>query len=284
MSIAERAARVGAVVALVALASLPIAGRADQKPLWEAGLGVGGLWLPDYRGSDESRGYVLPFPYLIYRGDSLKADREGVRAEFLDDDRVRFEIAVNASQPVRSSSNRARQDMPDLKGSFEIGPALSVNLWRDADRKARVDFRLPVSVGVTLGGGFQGIGWQTSPRVNLDVSDPFGQAGWNLGIATGPVFQSRRRNAYFYDVTPDYARPDRPAYRSSGGYAGSQFVVALSKRFERWWVGGFVRADTLKGATFEDSPLVSKRSAFAAGLGAAYVFGQSARMVEVADR
>ncbi|MEO8938762.1 MAG: MipA/OmpV family protein [Burkholderiaceae bacterium] len=264
-----------------AFASLVCAAvHAESRPLWEAGVGAGVLLLPDYRGSDESRAYLLPFPYFIYRGEFFKADREGVRAEFLDNDRIKLELAVNASQPVRSSSNRARDGMPDLKGSFEIGPSLAINLARSDDRTVRLDLRVPVSTGVTLGGGFQGIGWQTAPRLNVDVGNVLGYAGWNLGLAAGPIFQSRKRNAYFYDVTSDYVRPDRPAYRSSGGYAGSQALAALSRRFQRFWVGGFVRADTLRGASFEDSPLVRRRSAFAAGIGAAYVFGQSSKTVE----
>lgn len=278
---AARALRVAFATGLVAGAVLA---HAEPRPLWEAGVGAGVLYLPDYRGSDESRAYLLPFPYLIYRGAFVKADREGVRAEFLDNDRIRLEMAVNASQPVRSSSNRARDGMPDLKGSFEIGPSLSVNLLRSDDRRTRVDLRIPVSTGVTLGGGFQGIGWQAAPRLNLDIGDVgaalVGATGWNLGLAAGPIFQSRKRNAYFYDVPTEYARAGRPAYRSSGGYAGTQFVAALSKRFDRYWVGGFVRADTLKGATFEDSPLVRRRSALAAGIGLAYVFGQSTQRVD----
>lgn len=267
----------------MALAALVVAGaaRADPQPLWEAGAGVGALWLPDYRGSDESRGYVLPFPYLIYRGDILKADREGVRAEFLDTDRIRFEVAVSASQPVRSSSNRARQGMKDLLGSFETGPALDVILSRSDDRRLRLDLRVPVSYGVTLGGGFQGLGWQTSPRLNLDVADAAGYRGVNLGLAAGPVFTTRARNAYFYDVTGDDVRPGRPAYRSTGGYAGSQVLAALSKRFGNYWVGAFVRADTLSGATFDDSPLVRRRSYVAAGIGFAWIFGKSKELVDV---
>lgn len=278
---AARALWVAFATGLVAGA---VPAHAEPRPLWEAGVGAGVLYLPDYRGSDESRAYLLPFPYLIYRGAFVKADREGVRAEFLDNDRIRLEMAVNASQPVRSSSNRARDGMPDLKGSFEIGPSLSVNLLRSDDRRTRVDLRIPVSTGVTLGGGFQGIGWQAAPRLNLDIGDVgaalVGATGWNLGLAAGPIFQSRKRNAYFYDVPTEYARAGRPAYRSSGGYAGTQFVAALSKRFDRYWVGGFVRADTLKGATFEDSPLVRRRSALAAGIGLAYVFGQSTQRVD----
>jgi outer membrane scaffolding protein for murein synthesis (MipA/OmpV family) len=274
--------RLASCAALVAgLVAIPV--HAVERPLWEAGVGLGGLWLPDYRGSDESRGYVLPFPYAIYRGEILKADREGVRAEFVDSDRIRFEIAVNASQPVRSSSNEARQGMPDLKGSFEVGPALVVNLARSEDRAMKLDFRLPVSTGVTIGGGFKGIGWQTSPRLNLDVFDVGGWSGLNLGLAAGPIFQDRRRDAYFYDVADPYVRPGRPAYRSGGGYAGAQLLGALSKRFDRYWIGAFARADTLAGATFEDSPLVRRRSYFAGGIGFAWIFGQSRETVDVVE-
>ena len=273
--------RVGFALLLVAVGS--DLAHADEKPLWEAGAGLGVLSLPDYRGSDESRVYALPFPYLIYRGDFFKADRDGARVQFLDTDRIRFEVAVSASQPVRSSNNQARQGMPDLKGSFEAGPALDVILARSEDRRIRFDFRLPVSTGVTLGGGFKGIGWQASPRLNLDIGDVAGVAGLNLGLATGPIFNSRKRDAYFYDVDSEYVRPGRPAYRSDGGYAGAQVLAALSKRFGRYWVGGFVRADTLQGATFADSPLVRRRSYVAGGFGVSYVFDQSRQMVDVAE-
>jgi outer membrane protein len=279
-------ARAG-IAAIVGAGLVNGSARADERPLWEAGAGIGLLALPDYRGSDESRGYVLPFPYLIYRGDILKADREGVRAQLLDNDRIKFEFAVNASQPVRSSSNQARQGMPDLKGSFEAGPALVVNLVRSESRKTSLDFRLPLSTGVTLGGGFKGIGWQAGPRLNLDVYDAgesiVHEAGWNLGLAVGPIFQNRKRNAYFYDVQSEFVTANRPAYRSSAGYAGTQFLAALSKRYDRFWVGGFVRADTLHGAVFEDSPLIRRKSYFAGGVGVAYVFGQSTQTVEVSE-
>ena len=269
------------LICAICLASASFSANAEEKPLWEAGLGVGALILPDYRGSDESRAYLLPVPYLIYRGQFFKADRDGVRARFLDSDRVKLELAVNASQPVSSSSNRTRQGMPDLKGSFEIGPSLSINLARSEDRRARLDLRVPVSSGVTLGSGWRGIGWQASPRLNLDIENPGGYAGWNLGLAAGPIFQNRQRNAYFYDVPEQFARPGRPAYRSSGGYAGTQFIAALSRRFDAYWVGGFVRADTLSGATFEASPLVRQKHYVAAGIGFAWVLGKSSERVRV---
>jgi len=45
---------------------------AELRPEWEFGIGATAFTFPDYRGSDESRGYLLPFPYLIYRGDVLR--------------------------------------------------------------------------------------------------------------------------------------------------------------------------------------------------------------------
>ena len=58
---------------------------AVQRPLWEIGLGVAGLRVPDYRGSDQSRTLWFPVPYLVYRGQWLRADREGARAVLLED-------------------------------------------------------------------------------------------------------------------------------------------------------------------------------------------------------
>ena len=256
-----------------------------ELPLWEAGLGIGVLSLPDYRGSDQSRLYALPLPYLVYRGAIFKADREGARAELFDNDRIKLELSVNASVPVSSKKNRAREGMPNLNGSFEIGPALNVNLYRSDDRRFKLDFRIPAVFGISPGASSQrSLGWQAAPRLNLDVRD-FGAArfgpGWNLGMLAGPIFATRQRNAYFYDVAPQYATPTRSAYRSAGGYAGTEFIAALSKRFPDYWVGAFVRYDTLSGATFENSPLVRKKNYLAAGIGVAWVLGQSGRRVPV---
>ncbi len=57
-------------------------GHAELKPLWEAGLGIGAVTFPDYRGSDRTQTYMLPVPYFVYRGEFLKADRNGLRGLF----------------------------------------------------------------------------------------------------------------------------------------------------------------------------------------------------------
>jgi hypothetical protein len=60
-----------------------------------------------------------------------------------------------------------------------------------------------------------------------------------------------------------------------------QFLVALSKRFPSYWIGGFARYDTLKGASFEDSPLVTSKRYAAAGIGISWIIGASKQRVPV---
>ena len=64
----------GVTLALVVL-SAPLT--AEEMPVWEAGLGVGGIVSPSYRGAEDFSAYALPLPYFIYRGRFLKADRDG---------------------------------------------------------------------------------------------------------------------------------------------------------------------------------------------------------------
>ena len=261
--------------------TLASAATARDEPLWEAGIGVAGVHFPDYRGSSHSRNYALPAPYVVYRGDFLKADRNGLRAMFFKDDRFDVNLSLGASLPVHSSDNPARAGMPDLRPSIELGPSLAATLWRADDSRMKLDARIPLRAAMTIESHPRFIGGQVYPHLNLDIHDPAGFTGWNLGLAAGPIFTDRRYNQYFYDVAPRYATASRPAYTASGGYGGMQFLAALSKRFPRFWVGGFARYDTLSGAVFESSPLVTSKRYFAGGLGVSWIVGESSQRVEV---
>jgi len=254
-----------------------------QLPLWEFGLGMTALSFPDYRGSDHQRAYVLPLPYFVYRGKIFQADRDGLRGVFFDNDFAELNLSVAASLPVDSDGNDARRGMPDIDPTFEIGPSLELHVWRSADRRIALDLRLPARLAVAVGNEFRDAGLVFTPFVNLDVTDPFGGQGWNLGLLVGAIYGNRRQNAYFYDVAEAYATPERPAYSSDGGYGGTKFIAALSKRFDRYWVGSFVRYDTLVGAVFADSPLVNQRYAWAAGVGIAWILGKSSTTVPALD-
>ena len=268
-------------VAILLVASL-VDGQAmaAEKPLWELGIGMSALSFPDYRGSDESSFFAIPFPYVVYRGTFLKADKDGIRGAFFDNDRIELNGSVGASVPVRSDDNRARQGMPDLQPTVELGPSLDLNLWRTLDRRYELDLRLPVRAAVTVIGGMDYVGWEFSPRLVLDVSDVAGLVGWNLGLLAGPIYGSERSHDYFYSVAPQYATADRPAFDAAAGYAGSQVLVSLSKRYPKYWLGAFARWDSLEGAVFADSPLVRQQNYFAVGVAIAWILKESSKMVE----
>jgi MipA family protein len=257
---------------------------AAELPLWEAGAGVATLSFPDYRGSDERRLYLLPMPYLVYRGDLIKADREGVRGQFFDIDRVRLDLSANASVPVDSSANSARAGMPDLAPTVEIGPSVQFRLLGSPDKDVELDLRLPVRAVIALGPSrIHDVGWVFQPLLNVDFRDSLPGGGWNLGIAFGPLYGDRRYHSYYYDVAPEFATASRPTYAASGGYSGMQLTAAISKRFPSFWVGAFARMDALADATFEPSPLVRQTQSFSAGMGIAWILSHSDRTVEARE-
>jgi outer membrane scaffolding protein for murein synthesis (MipA/OmpV family) len=270
-------------VALILSALIVMTAHAEEKPLWEAGLGIGALVFPDYRGSDETTVYPVPVPYFVYRGKFLKADREGVRGELFDRKYAELSISANATIPVASEDNAARRGMRDLKPTVELGPSLDLHLWRTPDERIKLDLVMPLRAPLTVEASPRSIGLVFAPRINLDIADVAGYSGWNFGVGTGPVFADDKFHSYFYTVTARDVRADRPAYDADGGYSGWHFLAALSKRFPRYWVGGYVRYDTLAGAAFVDSPLVKRQSYLAGGIGIAWMIGESSRLVETDD-
>lgn len=271
-----------AFLTLAPLLAVPAVAATD-KPLWEAGAGVGVLSLPAWRGADETRNYVLPVPYFTYHGRFLRADRHGIRGVLFDSDRIDLGISLAASPPVGSDRSGARAGMPDLDATAEIGPQLDLILWRSDSHARSLKLILPLRSAFTLSGSPRQEGWVFSPALNLDITDMAGLPGWNLGLRSGPLFASRRQHAYFYEVTLAQATATRPAYAADGGYSGSQFLVSLSKRYPGYWVGGYARYDALQGAAFENSPLVSRSHYLAAGVAVTWVFGESSQRVTVDD-
>jgi MipA family protein len=254
---------------------------AAGEPLWELGLGVAAVRFPDYRGSDQMSTYALPLPFVAYRGRFLRADRDGARAILFAGRRVVVDMSLSASVPNKSKNNDARRGMPDLPGTFEIGPNLNVELWQSSDSKLKLDLRLPVREAVTIETSPRAIGVTFSPSLNLDVRGFAGR--WNLGLLAGPLYADRRYHERFYGVAPEFASAARPTYSAPGGYAGWRATTAFSRRLGNAWIGGFVRYDDLHGAAFAPSPLVRRETSVTAGFGVSWIFATSSQRVVTDD-
>lgn len=259
-------------ILIAGLAALPAG--AGELPRWEIGLGVGGLSIPDYRGADQRRNYVLPLPYAQYRGDVFRIDREGAHGKLFTTDRVKLEISLAAGPPAKSDRNDARAGMPDLDPTVEAGPSLQLYLARNAARDRVLSLQLPLRTAAAVNlHHVQRIGWIFAPNLNFDALNLRG--GWDLGVAVGPIYANEDYHDYYYQVTPELATAARPAYDARGGYSGSRLTLTASRRFPKYWVGAFARYDNLSGAVFEDSPLVKRKDSFMAGVGIAWILAQA---------
>jgi outer membrane scaffolding protein for murein synthesis (MipA/OmpV family) len=271
------------IVALLVLSFLsPGPAICEEKPLWELGVGLGLLQMPDYRGSDENRLYILPYPYVIYRGDILKVEEQNISGQIFKTDRILLDFSGYGAVPVKSSNNSARTNMQDLDPTFELGPSLTIKLRESKEDKYKLDLSLPVRAFFST--DFSSVsheGWMFSPRINFMKDDLIPDTGLNMGISVGPIFADSGYHAYFYTVEPAYATAARPAYSAGGGYSGSTLTLGLDKSYKQFIFFAFVSAEFLQGASFENSPLVKRETSFMSGVSIAWIFFKSAENVNV---
>ena len=254
---------------------------AEEKPLWEIGAGLTVLNLPNYRGSAETDLLTLPFPYLVYRGKKFRMDRNGMRGNLFNNDRLSLEISASASPPVNSSDNPLRESMPDLDPTFEIGPRLKLVL-KNYDNAAKLSLEMPLRA--MLSTDFTNLryqGWLFHPNLNLDI--PHLYNGWKLGIQLGPIYGNSQYHDYFYGVDSSFATATRQQFTTKSGYSGFAFLTAATKRYEHLWVGAFLRYDNLSGTDISSSPLVNDNETLIMGAAIAWVFSTSSSLVAVDD-
>lgn len=253
-------------------------GSRRELPVWELGVGVSAISLPDYRGAESRRRYVVPFPVFVYRARHLHVDRNGIRADLWDNRRLELDLSVGMSAPVRSDPDGIRAGMPRLRPLLELGPRLIAHLWSGDAGRQRLQLQLPLRLAMPLG-KLQQTGWVLSPTLHMQVDHVAGFRGWTLSGWAGPVFATRAYHQYYYRVSAGHARAGRPAYEASGGYGGMQYSLTLNKRYPDYWLAAFMRLDQVSGAVFEESPLVRRRSGLTAGLVFGWLFRRSAETV-----
>jgi outer membrane scaffolding protein for murein synthesis (MipA/OmpV family) len=272
------------ILLLFLIILFPVRALGDEKPLWEIGVGLAVLQMPDYRGSDEYRGYLLPYPYLVYRGDILRVERERISGRIFETDRLLLDISLNGSVPVDSSDNQARRGMPDLDPTFEIGPSLNITLLEN--RQDRYKLKLTFPIRAVFSTDFSSVrreGWIFHPRLNFEKADIIPGSGLNLGLSVGPMFADQGYHDYYYTVDPAFETPSRPRYAAGSGYSGSTAAVGLGKNLSPFILNAFVSLDYLKGAVFEESPLVKTQYAWMCGFTVSWIFLKSSARVQKED-
>ncbi len=258
------------MIAPLIITSIPA--HAQEEPLWELGAGIGTQALAHYRGSEQYQAQFLPIPYLVYRGEFLRADDDGVRGLFYESENFELNISADAALNGDSENNTLRQGMPELDSAFEVGPSANFNLT-GKDFSEGWSLRVPLrAVFVTDFTSIEHIGYLANPKFTYESLD---WNGWDGSLDLGIVYGSDGYHDYYYNVDHAYANEARPFYDAQSGYSGSYFKFGVSKREGRLWYGAYLRYDYLDGATFDDSPLVETDHFVTVGLGISWVFAQS---------
>lgn len=259
-------------ILMVSLLMASVGAYAEDSPrvkTWEAGLGVGAVSGPDYRGSKETSHYIAPIPYFIYRGKYIQSDRDGIRGQFLRSDTFEFSLSLSANITPDSDENllRAELDLPRLGSTVEIGPALNINLTGPSLREGWL-LNLPLRGVFAIGGDDSGyIGYVLQPQ--LVYRDRWEKLSFTY--RTSVSYASDDYHSYYYDIDSAHATANYSAFNASAGYSGWANQASVSHQIGDWRIGLFVRHDYLAGVKFIDSPLVETRSSVRGGIAVIWV-------------
>lgn len=259
----------------VASAALPaLAQDAPALPLWE--IGAVGLTVAQqaYPGASVRVNRGLALPYLIYRGEFLRADRGGAGIRAVRTPTFEVDIGAAGSFGFRSDEIAVRRGMPNIGTLVEFGPRLKWHLGpATSEGRWRAEFPLRGVFDLSRQLAHQGMAFE--PELIFERS---AQGGWSYSTGIGAVWGDRRLADTFYGVAPAHALAGRTAYLAEGGLITWRLSASFSRQLSPdWRLFGFARADSVAGGANESSPLVQQRTGTSVGLGITYSWKQSDR-------
>ena len=255
-----------------ALAGAPWSAAAAE-PLWEVGAFGGLATTPAYPGSVDNSRRGLLLPFFIYRGKVMRVDQSGIGARLVNKERFEFDVGLAGSLPAKSDDVAARVGMPDLGSLVELGPRAKVTLAQ-LSPSSRLRLDIPLRAVLELRSGVRAQGYTFEPKLVYELRCPEGR--WSFDANVGMVVGDRKVNQYFYEVRPEFARADRPAYAADAGLMLVRAGVSGSRMINPdLRVFGFVRQESYASAANRDSPLMKQSNGSSVGMGFAWTIKRS---------
>lgn len=254
-----------------AISTSVIAQDVSNPPLWEVGGVAFGVSQQAYPGSDQQVNRAFPLPYLIYRGELLRADRETAGIRALKTDTFELDVGLAGSFGAGSGALDARRGMRELGTLVELGPRLKWRLGATPDG-GRLTAEFPLRGVFDLSDKLAYRGMSFEPRLlYANQSGP-----WRYRASAGAVVADTRLAQTFYQVNPAEAIAGRPAYNAQSGLVAWRLGGTVSRSLSRdWSVFGFARLDSVAGAANKTSPLVRRTTGSSVGLGVSYTWMRS---------
>jgi len=256
----------------------------DLRPVWEAGIFAAAFNSPEYPAADQSQTNVIPAPYFIYRGETIRIGEGSIaRAVAIDKSWYELDLSLAASFGANSDDNMARAGMPDLDFIFELGPQLKMRLSKmEFAEHGRAELFLNLQTRAVFSTDFSGIdhrGYAFQPDLR------YMQRGWlsektALSISLSPTWATEKLHDYFYQVDQAFVTEQRQTYDAKGGYLGTRLLVSVSFNATeniRMFIGGSTSMHA--GAANEDSPLFLEKNTYSIGLGLVWRLWESEQRV-----
>jgi len=241
---------------------------AELKPKWEVGGALALTSIPQYMGSNERYQLAFPVPYFIYRSPRVHINRGGIRTTIFDSQSISLDASFGAGLPVRNG-NQARQGMPNLPFTFQLGPRLNWQI-QESDTQG-LKFRLPLRWNVDT--SFHSVGWLTEPELLWNL-DPTPSVRVYMGI--GATLASQAFNERYYSVANIYATPTRPSYQAQAGFHSAFLRGSINYQFsDNLSMFTAMRYRNMSIGRVAQSPLVKIPHYLSVFLGMSYLFWSS---------
>lgn len=259
-------------VAVATAAAPSLAQESAALPLWEIGAVGVTVSQQAYPGASGRVNRGLALPFLIYRGEFLRADRGGAGIRTLKTPTFEVDVGVAGSFGASSDDIAARRGMPDLGTLVEFGPRLKWHLG-EGPGKGRFRAEFPLRGVFDLNDRLAHKGMAFEPEL---IFERRAEGGWSYSTSIGAVWGNKRLADTFYGVAPVYATPGRTAYVADSGLIAWRLSASLSRQLSPdLRLFGFARADSIAGAANVSSPLVQQKTGASVGLGLTYTWKQS---------
>ena len=261
-----------------------IALEGELKPVWEVGVLAAVFNSPEYPAADQSQTNVIPAPYFIYRGETIRIGEGSIaRAVAIDKDWYELDLSLAGSFNANSEDNEVRAGMPDLDFIFELGPQLKVRLSKfEFEQHGKGELFLNLQARAAFSTDFSGIehrGYVFQPVLS------YSQRGWlsektALSVSLSPTWATEKLHDYFYQVGSDFETDQRQIYDAKSGYLGTDLSLGLSfNATHNIRIFTFANVSLHTGSANENSPLFRDQTTYAYGVGIVWRFWESEEKV-----
>lgn len=254
-------------------AAAPAVAQTTAAPaLWELGGALIGVSQQAYPGADQQVNRALALPYLIYRGDVLRADRDGAGIRAIKTEQFEIDIGLAGAFGAGSDKIEARRGMRDLGTLIELGPRLKWNLGA-APGGGRWRAELPLRAVFDISDGAARRGVSFEPEL---VYERQAHGAWRYSTSLSAIVADTKLARTFYEVGSADATAARPTYAAKSGLVAWRLAASATRSLgPDWRLFGFARIDSVAGAANESSPLVRQTTGASVGVGLAYTWLRS---------